>query len=160
MKYRKLRIAWSMAWGFAAVLLVALWVRSYWCEDWLDRVDNAFVLTSVGSNAGEIFINRAYPVMAEAKFDHATFDPFQNKPTYRHGWEFWSCAASYDSPSFVWTSSSNSLAVQAPFWCIIIPTISFIIVGFFPPSKFSLRTLLIAMTLIAVLLGLIVWLTT
>src|SRR5689334_21565687 len=28
MKYRKLRIAWSVVWGLAAVLLIALWVRS------------------------------------------------------------------------------------------------------------------------------------
>ena len=30
MKYRKLRIAWSVAWGVVAVLLIVLWVRSYW----------------------------------------------------------------------------------------------------------------------------------
>src|SRR3954453_9683000 len=30
MKFRKLRIAWSVFWGVAAVLLVVLWVRSYW----------------------------------------------------------------------------------------------------------------------------------
>ena len=30
MKYRKLRIAWSVGWGIAAVLMCLLWVRSYW----------------------------------------------------------------------------------------------------------------------------------
>ena len=30
MKHRKLRIAWSVAWGVVAVLLCVLWVRSYW----------------------------------------------------------------------------------------------------------------------------------
>src|SRR5690348_12392415 len=33
MKHRKLRIAWSVVWGTVAVLLVALWVRSYWRWD-------------------------------------------------------------------------------------------------------------------------------
>ena len=33
MKHRKLRIAWSAAWGVAAVLLIALWIRSYWRSD-------------------------------------------------------------------------------------------------------------------------------
>src|SRR5690348_17214413 len=33
MKHRKLRIAWSVAWGVVAVLMVPLWVRSYWIED-------------------------------------------------------------------------------------------------------------------------------
>src|SRR3954451_11071314 len=31
MKFRKLRIAWSAACGIACVLLIVLWVRSYWC---------------------------------------------------------------------------------------------------------------------------------
>ena len=33
MKYRNLRIAWSVGWGIAAVLLCALWVRSYFRAD-------------------------------------------------------------------------------------------------------------------------------
>ena len=30
MRFRKLRIAWSVAWGVWRVLLIVLWVRSYW----------------------------------------------------------------------------------------------------------------------------------
>ena len=30
MRFRKLRIAWSVTWGIACVLLIVLWVRSYW----------------------------------------------------------------------------------------------------------------------------------
>jgi hypothetical protein len=33
MRFRKLRMAWSVAWGLACVLLIALWVRSYWYAD-------------------------------------------------------------------------------------------------------------------------------
>jgi hypothetical protein len=40
MKHRKLRIAWSVAWGLAAVLLVALWVRSYRRHDIVYLPDN------------------------------------------------------------------------------------------------------------------------
>jgi hypothetical protein len=29
MRFRKLRIAWSVFWGIACVLLIVLWVRSY-----------------------------------------------------------------------------------------------------------------------------------
>ena len=29
MKYRKLRIAWSVTWGIAAVLIVVFWIRGY-----------------------------------------------------------------------------------------------------------------------------------
>src|SRR4051812_39587288 len=35
MRFRKLRIAWSVFWGLAAALLIVLWVRSYW---WTDTV--------------------------------------------------------------------------------------------------------------------------
>ena len=30
MRFRKLRIAWSVVCGLVAVLLIVLWVRSYW----------------------------------------------------------------------------------------------------------------------------------
>jgi hypothetical protein len=33
MKYRKLRIACSVGWGVVAVLLIMLWLRSYWWEN-------------------------------------------------------------------------------------------------------------------------------
>jgi hypothetical protein len=34
MRFRKARIAWSVAWGFVAVLVCVLWVRSYrWDDD-------------------------------------------------------------------------------------------------------------------------------
>jgi hypothetical protein len=33
MRFRKLRIAWSVACAIACVLLIALWVRSYWAVD-------------------------------------------------------------------------------------------------------------------------------
>src|SRR5262245_24633565 len=31
--FRKLRIAWSVAWSVVAVLLCVLWVRSYWQQE-------------------------------------------------------------------------------------------------------------------------------
>jgi hypothetical protein len=31
MKFRKLRIAWSVFWGLVAVSQCVLWVQSYWC---------------------------------------------------------------------------------------------------------------------------------
>ena len=35
MNYRKLRIAWSVVFGVVAVLLIVLWVRSYW---WVEMI--------------------------------------------------------------------------------------------------------------------------
>jgi hypothetical protein len=36
MRFRELRIAWSVFWGVATVLLIVLWVRSYWRADNFD----------------------------------------------------------------------------------------------------------------------------
>jgi hypothetical protein len=33
MRFRKLRIAWSVGWGSAAVLQCVRWVRNYWTGD-------------------------------------------------------------------------------------------------------------------------------
>jgi hypothetical protein len=33
MRFRKLRIAWSVGWAVVAVLLIVLWLRSYWWAD-------------------------------------------------------------------------------------------------------------------------------
>src|SRR3954462_321843 len=33
MRFRKLRIAWSVIWGLACVLIVVFWGRSYWYAD-------------------------------------------------------------------------------------------------------------------------------
>src|SRR3954453_23888497 len=33
MRFRKLRIAWSVFWGLACLLLIELWVRSYFFAD-------------------------------------------------------------------------------------------------------------------------------
>ena len=41
MRFRKLRIAWSVVWGLAAVLLIVLWVRSYW---WVDQITRHCIL--------------------------------------------------------------------------------------------------------------------
>ena len=83
MRFRKLRIAWSVGWGFLAVLLIVLWVRDY--------LDTRLVAS----------LPYAFPLLGAA-----------------------------------------GLAI-AP-WAT-------------GPTRFSLRTLLIATTLLAMLLGLAVW---
>ena len=46
-----LRIAWSVWWGILCVLLIVLWVRSYW---WFDvaRIDPIFKTYSIGGQSG------------------------------------------------------------------------------------------------------------
>ncbi len=53
MKHRKLRIAWSVAWGIAGVLLIALWVRSY-------HSDEDIVCTAAGAANADRAIDSPY----------------------------------------------------------------------------------------------------
>jgi hypothetical protein len=82
MKYRKLRIAWSVAWGIVAVLLIALWVRSYWVADVIGRTSP---LREViwESNRGSLSYVRFVPHTSTSQFTnrwshqflHPTGDP-------------------------------------------------------------------------------------
>src|SRR6478609_7250090 len=57
MRFRKLRIAWSVAWGLACVLLIVLWVRSYWWCDTYSLHQMGNVQLSTNSLRGEIVLN-------------------------------------------------------------------------------------------------------
>jgi len=57
MRFRKLRIAWSVFWALACVLLIVLWVRSYW---WVEEVSLPHIHTQtvqVGYGCGDIAIS-------------------------------------------------------------------------------------------------------
>ena len=131
MKYRKLRIAWSVAWSVAAVLLCVLWVRSYWWQeqDWR-HTSGANALTGVGSVSSVIVIQR-----------------FQENLGYR---------PRADNSLFRWERT-------AAYWRLTLPTMLLSFVSLICASlpwlrwRFSLRTLLLATTLVAVVLGLIVY---
>src|SRR3954469_22487505 len=55
MTFRKLRIAWSGVSGLACVLLIVLWVRSYWRVDFIDG-HNERVRIECGSVRGELAV--------------------------------------------------------------------------------------------------------
>src|SRR5690349_16513123 len=62
MKYRKLRLAWSVAWGVVAVLLCILWVRSYWSLDLAAiHYTNDFTLQVATCHRGLVFGTQKLP---------------------------------------------------------------------------------------------------
>jgi hypothetical protein len=138
MKYRKLRIAWSVGWGILCVLLIMLWLRSYW-QRWeqLSFVSYNGRGWYIASSPGAVTLTTALYNPAEPGEwrMHSAWEPGFlgfNKFTYR-----------------------SSISLRVPFW--------FICVGLFACTaipwlhwRFSLRTLLIATTLAAVCLGLLV----
>jgi hypothetical protein len=137
MKYRKLRIAWSVAWGVVAVLLIALWVRSYWYIDvlWFKASQNElyYAISQQGQFGGIVLPDSLVPGQANWWFGHVNVGAGYELDTPYGSWRF------------------------IPQRSIILLIAAFIAVPWVP-RRFGLRTLLIATTLVAIGLGLIVWL--
>ena len=81
MKHRKLRIAWSVAWGVVAVLLCVLWVRSYWKSDGFAKFAPNQVRTSLESRWALLY---AFTYMLIATPDNDGAREFRN---FNHKWE-------------------------------------------------------------------------
>ncbi len=164
MKHRKLRIAWSVAWGIVAVLSIALWVRSYWYSYHAIRVIGTSYINcgllegqaelSLDSDPTEISflirtngydwngsITSVEELYDEWKEGDVPVPPLAVREKFLRGFEF------------------DSGRVEIPLWFL---TSLFTAASIAPwlrwSNRFSLRTLLIATTLVAVGLGLIAWL--
>ena len=150
MRYRKLRIAWSVFWGVAAVLLVVLWVRSY---RWVDMV--AVANTAIGSSMrGQIYVGERIAIDAPLMKKASTYVGYEN--------HFWILSVDIKglgiSPRYNVVPYGNPVAL--PYCLLVLAMPAFGVIPWIRWSnRFSLRTLLIATTLIAVVLGLIVALT-
>jgi hypothetical protein len=127
MRFRKLRIAWSVAWGVVAVLLCVLWVRSYLVyERVVIHWPNGLEWFIAYSNKG-VYIVSTYGLLA----------PHLERWFFgRTRWGTVVCLP-------------YSLTVLVVCAVSIAPWIHY---------RFSLRSLLVVRTLVAVALGLIVWL--
>jgi hypothetical protein len=144
MKFRKLRIAWSVAWGLLAVLLITLCVRSY---QWRHEV------FGIPYPAGTLAIVSMNGTLEFHTFPPTTNDTFGDRiDSFDHEWHGYSNVPSTIGSNGVRSSPSTRIPHGTT---IIICAV----VGAVPwfPKRFSLRTLLIATTLLAVVLGVAVW---
>jgi hypothetical protein len=148
MRFRKLLIAWSVLWGFAALLLILLWVRSYMRVDKIWRpttTKNSWVVwTFRGRVLARIGGNYRGPNELQWALsrggDEAPTD--RSKPTY--GFSFG--PRYYSMPIWFVAIIAGTLAA-IPSAIKVVPW----------SKRFSLRTLLIATTLVAMVLGLVVY---
>jgi hypothetical protein len=53
MRFRKLGIAWSVGCGIVCLLMIVLWVRSYW---WWDQFTLNDGTKSLGSKSGTLYL--------------------------------------------------------------------------------------------------------
>jgi hypothetical protein len=142
MRFRKLRIAWSVACAVACVLLIVLWVRSHWARDIVSYSDPNGCHTTLGSNRGYVYVVRHLWIP-------------DSGPIY-HGWGHGSGKATELQMPVGWSSAAGVTKVVIPNFGIL-PAI--VIAAFLPwlRLRFTLRTLLIATTLVAVVLGLVIY---
>jgi hypothetical protein len=146
MKYRKLRIAFSITCGIASVLLVVLWVRSFWHCDAVYRITPSTIQTTIGSNWGSVYFSQ---------LDITLLGP--GAPTPR-GWTYQLFQPS--SPGTIrlafWENRAGIIQAGVSHWLMITPA-AVLAAAPWIRWRFSLRTLLISITLVAALFGLIVW---
>jgi hypothetical protein len=141
MRFRKLRIAWSVGCVIACALLIALCVRSYrWCDNALSVLGH-----DLASVRGNVVID-----------DTICFESVDGKIIYLGGGAAGRfCALSISLANVAYVRQGNGIAV--PYWALVFPLAVFTSAPWLR-WQFSLRTLLIATTLVAVVLGAIVWL--
>ena len=135
MRFRKLRIAWSATWSVAFVLLIVLWVRSYWQINTLDNLHGYTIVVTQGRlDLRERVKYPALPTVAE----------FISNP--------WLLTRPTPSPPAI------VVVASIPLWLLVAFGSQLAAAPWIPLRKsFSLRTMLIATTLVAVVLGLIVY---
>jgi hypothetical protein len=145
MRFRKLRIAWSVFCSIAGVLLIVLWVRSYWKCDVIYRINPSKAQTTIGSNCGTLYVTTDIRPM---RFGNATGQDWIIKtllelpPDRQH--------------LVLWLHTTEEFQAGVSHWFIIMPAGALAAAPWIR-WRFSLRTLLIATTLVAVVLGLAVY---
>jgi hypothetical protein len=150
MKHRNFHIAWSVAWGVVAVLLVVLWIRSYWWFDWLDAA-----ITPGHSGIG---VQSAFGKFRVLMF-YDSVDPiwWSWNASKLEGFVARSAAEVIGKSKLFDTSVRGAFVVTVPQWLGVFAVTLIAALPWLPLKRFSLRTLLIATTLFALVLGLIVW---
>lgn len=149
MKFRKLRIAWSVACGIACVLLVALWVRSYKHDDALQALAPSSSPLVLRSFKGQLSFWRWHGVNATRRIPtkalNEDLDDILSSMRPRFYWGFGRLAYPLGPGAGVFVPHRFPVLISAALAAIPwLPWWS---------RRFSLRTLLIATTLVAVVLG-------
>ena len=139
---RYLRIAFSAVCGMACVLLVVLWVRSYFRYDTIGRSSRTGSV-QIASSHGVVFIYVAFPPGPPLPLETRWYSSSLPQPGI----------------GFIEdTATASDTTLHLPYWVLV--GLSGVVTGLtsiVQLYRFSLRTLLIAATLVAVVLGLIVW---
>ncbi|MGD9632266.1 MAG: hypothetical protein AB7G28_25845 [Pirellulales bacterium] len=149
---RRIRIAASVFFGLLTVALCVLWVRSYW---------RVYSVVLPFSNVHQLIVMSSPGVIYfsfDSSGDQHNWDAFtlsvdESASEYWAKWPKWRWLL-YARPG----EANRDLAIFVATWFPILLSFALTICTWLPFRRFSLRTLLIATTLVAVALGLEVWL--
>jgi hypothetical protein len=142
-----LRIAVTTLSLTACVLLIALWVRSYW---WADGI-----IRGTTSNKTFTFIASSYGAIEACSQIEPNLTGLPAK--FRNRWGHFSVKARPVNQQFDWTANGREIRIEFPTWVPAILAVSLAAAPWIR-WRFSLRTLLIATTLIAVVMGMVIYL--
>ena len=137
---RKLRIAVSVCFGLLTVALVVMWVRSYGINEGFSKSANG-TLTGFGSNGGWLYCQH--------------IKSLSRNPT-GYGWRYSAIETSDLMQLRRWSFRPRNMSLYVPHSGLTAISAGIAWIALVRP-RFSLRTLLIATTLVAVVLGWIVW---
>lgn len=143
MKHRNFRIAWSVTWGVVAVLLVVLWVRS-WSQS--------------STFQGAIGTQRIQFTSIIGRIETRIFPEIQSSNHPPQKWTDTTITAP-DGPRVSWRFDRlrpHGVVIYVPYWFLVTITASLSTAPWLR-WRFSLRTLLLATTLVAIGLGMIMW---
>jgi hypothetical protein len=143
MKYRKLRIAWSVAWGVLCLLLIVLWVRSFtWADQYGVRISSIYHLMANSQLGGVSFYFDNSPSVINTTRLVDSLYPEGLKPQMLGRVYF----------------IHRQIGGGAPYWLLALASAITATIPWKPWNwRFSLRTLLIGMTVVALILGMVVW---
>ena len=146
-RFRRLRIGVSAFFGVITIALCVFWVRSYWWREevWFLRSND--VVTTFGSDHGTLFVS------------HGQTEPLRSlslQVSRRDTWELGRREASLRYLGFRRWSYPNYFIIHMPHWFAALSFAAIAVVAAGSTRySFSLRTLMLATTAAAVVLGVI-----
>jgi hypothetical protein len=157
MRFRYLRFAFSAVCGVVCLLLIVLWIDSYWSLRYIDaRYYRLQVMAATlrGIVGFDVDMNQTSSGPGTGPKVYWRFDTF---PASKRNFGLVTDKLRVISfLGFRWVSANNYYEADLPFWLLTFTTAAISVTPWLRWSKhFSLRTLLIATTLVAVVLGLI-----
>ena len=155
-RFRKLRIAFSAACGILCLLLIVLWVRSITTYDYAQGTVFPQLAPNGKLRATHLTIHSYGNVLSVIWATDSTATKF---PPWRYGSRpTRTLRESWKLTYLPHDGNLGGMQLQSPYWLLVVAIGVFAASPWIPiRRRFSLRTLLIGMTVVAVLLGSVVW---